>query len=200
VVGQLNDRLDADLLAAVADTGMGLLLVGPRDSDRWDDLIRRPNVHHVGAVPHPDLPRWLARMDVGLTPYTDSAFNRASFPLKTLEYLAAGRPVVGSDLPATRGLAQESVDVSAVAGPADFAARVRAVADIPSTSGAARRRRSVAGRHAGAARATRLAQLVDLATGVHLANVTDLAATNGTAQSMHTAVSRKGQTTPRSTG
>jgi teichuronic acid biosynthesis glycosyltransferase TuaH len=199
VVGQLNDRLDADLLAAVADTGMGLLLVGPRGPGRWDDLIGRPNVHHVGAVPFADLPRWLARMDVGLTPYTDSAFNRASFPLKTLEYLAAGRPVVGSDLPATRGLAQESVDVT-VAGPAEFAARVRAVADIPSTSGAVRRRRAVAGRHSWAARATRLAQLVDLATGARLANVTDLAATNGTAESMHTTVSRNGQATPRRTG
>jgi len=201
VVGQLNDRLDADLLAAVADTGMGLLLVGPCDSGRWDDLIRRPNVHHVGAVPFTDLPRWLARMDVGLTPYTDTAFNRASFPLKTLEYLAAGRPVVGSDLPATRGLAQESADVFAVAGPADFAARVRAVADIPSTSGTVRRRKAVAGRHSWAARATRLTQLVDLATGSHLANVTDFAATNGASESMHTAESRKGQaTTPRRTG
>ncbi|HEX4722628.1 MAG TPA: glycosyltransferase, partial [Pseudonocardiaceae bacterium] len=120
VVGQLNDRLDPDLLAAVADTGMGLLLVGPRDPgwlpDRWDALVARPNVRHVGAVPFEELPRWLARIDVGLTPYTDTVFNRASFPLKTLEYLAAGRPVVGSDLPATRGLAQESRDVVAVAG------------------------------------------------------------------------------------
>jgi teichuronic acid biosynthesis glycosyltransferase TuaH len=195
VVGQLNDRLDADLLAAVADTGMGLLLVGPCDSGRWDDLIRRPNVHHVGAVPFADLPRWLARMDVGLTPYTDSAFNRASFPLKTLEYLAAGRPVVGSDLPATRGLAQETVDVTAVATPAEFAARVRAVADIPSTSGAVQRRRAVAGRHSWAARATRLVRLVDLATGSHLSNVTDFAATNGVRESMHTT-----DTTPRRTG
>ena len=93
VVGQLNDRLDADLLAAVADSGLGLLLVGPRDPgwlpERWDSLVGRPNVHHAGAVPFEDLPRWLARMDVGLTPYTDTPFNRASFPLKSLEYLAA---------------------------------------------------------------------------------------------------------------
>ncbi|HEY3607544.1 MAG TPA: glycosyltransferase, partial [Pseudonocardiaceae bacterium] len=160
---------------------------------------RLPNVHHVGAVPFADLPRWLARMDVGLTPYTDSAFNRASFPLKTLEYLAAGRPVVGSDLPATRGLAQESMDVSAVAGPAEFAARVRAVAAMPATPAVVRRRRAVAARHSWAARATRLTQLVDLATGARLANVTDLAATNGAAESMHTAASRNGQATPRRT-
>jgi hypothetical protein len=38
-------------------------------------------------------------MDVGLTPYADTPFNQASFPLKTLEYLSAGLPVVSTDLP-----------------------------------------------------------------------------------------------------
>ena len=186
VVGQLNDRLDADLLTAVADTGMGLLLVGPRDPDRWSDLIARPNVYHTGAVPFAELPRWLARMDVGLTPYTDTAFNRASFPLKTLEYLAAGRPVVGSDLPATRGLAQESQDVLAVAGPAEFARLARELADTPRDPDAVRRRRAVAQRHSWAARATRFAQLLTLATGAGR-TVTDVAATNGADDSMNRA-------------
>ncbi len=166
VVGQLNDRLDADLLSAVADTGLGLLLVGPRDPGwlprRWDALVARPNVHHAGAVPFDELPRWLARMDVGLTPYTDTPFNRASFPLKTLEYLAAGRPVVGSDLPATRGLAASGTDVIAVAGPAAFAREVMAAADAPRTPDVVRRRRSVAARHSWQARATRMAGLAGL--------------------------------------
>jgi teichuronic acid biosynthesis glycosyltransferase TuaH len=213
VVGQLNDRLDADLLAAVADSGLGLLLVGPRDPgwlpDRWADLVARPNVHHTGAVPFEELPQWLARMDVGLTPYTDTAFNRASFPLKTLEYLAAGRPVVGSDLPATRGLAVESPDVTAVAGPAAFAGAVMAAADLPRTPDVvARRRHTVAVRHSWSSRATRLAALLGLPSaparptsrGRH--SVTELAATNGTAGPMHRASGRATGTadTPRRAG
>jgi teichuronic acid biosynthesis glycosyltransferase TuaH len=194
VVGQLNDRLDADLLAAVADSGLGLLLVGPRDPgwlpERWESLVTRPNVHHTGAVPFADLPQWLARMDVGLTPYTDTAFNRASFPLKTLEYLAAGRPVVGSDLPATRGLARESADVIAVAGAQAFAGRVMAAADLPRDPEDIRRRQAVARRHSWASRATRLAGLLGLPTHndrpvVHHAGmVTEVPATNGTAGPM----------------
>ena len=43
-------------------------------------------------------------LDVGLTPYRDTEFNRASFPLKTLEYLGAGVPVVTANLPAARWL------------------------------------------------------------------------------------------------
>lgn len=191
VVGQLNDRLDADLLAAVADTGMGVLLVGPRDPgwlpDRWAALVARPNVYHAGAVPFDELPRWLARIDVGLTPYTDTAFNRASFPLKTLEYLAAGRPVVGSDLPATRGLAEESPDVVAVAGAADFAARVREVAGLPRDDAVVARRRAVANRHSWTVRATRFTQLLALATGspVMSARIPGGAATNEGGESMN---------------
>lgn len=189
VVGQLNDRLDAGLLAAVAATGLGLLLVGPRDPgwlpERWAELVARPNVHHTGAVPFAELPRWLARIDVGLTPYTDTAFNRASFPLKTLEYLAAGRAVVGSDLPATRGLAVESVDVTAVAGPAAFARAVTAAAGVPRTPDVvARRRRIVTVRHSWASRATRLAGLLGLATS-STRSVANLPATNGARGPMH---------------
>lgn len=169
VIGQLNNRLDADLLTAVADTGLGLLLVGPRDPGwlpgRWDDLVARPNVHHTGAVPFAELPRWLARMDVGLTPYTDTPFNRASFPLKTLEYLAAGRPVVGSALPATKALAREVPEVIAVTGPAAFARAVTTAADLPRTPEmVARRRRIVEVRHSWTNRATRLAGLLGLPT------------------------------------
>ncbi|HVV19472.1 MAG TPA: glycosyltransferase [Pseudonocardiaceae bacterium] len=198
VVGQLNDRLDMDLLAAVADSGLGLLLVGPRDPGwlprRWDALVARPNVHHSGAVPFAELPRWLARMDVGLTPYTDTAFNRASFPLKTLEYLAAGRPVVGSDLPAVRSLAAQSEDVTAVTGPAAFARAVMATADLPRTPDVVRRRQSVAARHSWAARALRMAGLLDLPR--------ELDATNGAAGPMNGAGGRNGghTDTPRRAG
>ncbi len=51
-----------------------------------------------------DLPGYLAAMDVGLVPYGATEFNRWSFPMKTLEYLAAGLPVVSTSLPAVRWL------------------------------------------------------------------------------------------------
>ena len=47
-------------------------------------------VHYVGPVPPEVVPQHLAQMDVCLTPYVNSQFNRASFPLKTMEYLGAG--------------------------------------------------------------------------------------------------------------
>ena len=110
-VGHLGDRIDLRLIEAVADKGVSLLLVGPRhprfELKRMDELLARKNVQWVGAKPFEALPSYLRAIDVGLVPYADSAFNRGSFPLKTLEYLAVGRGFVARDLPAIRWLVDQ---------------------------------------------------------------------------------------------
>jgi teichuronic acid biosynthesis glycosyltransferase TuaH len=58
-----------------------------------------------------ELAAYLGAIDVGIVPYSDSRFNRASFPLKLLEYLAAGVAPVSTDLPAVRWLNTELVRV-----------------------------------------------------------------------------------------
>jgi teichuronic acid biosynthesis glycosyltransferase TuaH len=125
VVGTLGERLDLDLLERIADEGHSLLLVGAKQKSfpaaRLLALTRRPNVCWVGPKPYAELPSYLRAIDVGLVPYQDSAFNRASFPLKTLEYLAAGRSVVTTDLPASRWL---DTDLIRVASGDAFAAAV----------------------------------------------------------------------------
>jgi teichuronic acid biosynthesis glycosyltransferase TuaH len=117
LVGQLSERIDFDVLEAIVDAGFSLLVVGPRDPrwepERFSQLIGRPSVRYVGAVPTAEVPGYLAAVDVGITPYRDTAFNRASFPLKTLDYLGAGVPAVSADLPAARWLRADLVtDVS----------------------------------------------------------------------------------------
>ena len=125
-IGHINDRLDLALLEEIAARGRSLLLVGPADPRfeprRFAALTAAPNVTWVGPRPAAALPGYLRVIDVGLVPYRDSAFNRGSFPLKTLEYLAAGRAVVSTDLPATRWLATDLVRIAA--GPASFADQV----------------------------------------------------------------------------
>jgi teichuronic acid biosynthesis glycosyltransferase TuaH len=162
-VGHVNDRIDLTLLEAVADQGISLLVVGPLDrrshAERFEALCSRPNVQWVGPRPFEELPGYLRFIDVGLTPYVDSAFNRASFPLKTLEYLAAGRAAVATDLPAHRWLNTDLVRIAT--GAADFVAAVADALATPRTNEIVATRRSFAQRHTWRARAAAMAELIE---------------------------------------
>ncbi|GII53526.1 hypothetical protein Pth03_19150 [Planotetraspora thailandica] len=167
-VGHINGRIDIALLEAVADAGHPLVLVGPRapryEPERFPALVSRPGVHWVGAKPYDALPSYLRVIDTGLTPYTDSAFNRASFPLKTLEYLAAGRGVVSTDLPATRWLDAGDLvrTVAAGEGPRAFAEAVRTELATARTTTLVGRRRALATLHDWSERVRMIADLLDI--------------------------------------
>jgi teichuronic acid biosynthesis glycosyltransferase TuaH len=169
LVGQLNDRLDLDMLEAVADLQVSLLLVGPRHeaspgtTARLDALIDRSHVQWIDRRPFDELPALLAAIHVGLTPYVDTAFNRASFPLKTLEYLAAGLPVVSTDLPSARALDTDLLMLAT--SPAEFAKTTAHALEQPADPDLVARRRAFAARHGWDARAEQLRRIVDTARG-----------------------------------
>lgn len=143
LVGQISARISLDVLEAITDAGMRLLLVGPVDTN-WSDLerftalTRRDSVEYTGRVDPSELPTLFDQMDVGITPYTSSSFNTASFPLKTLEYLGAGIPVVASDIAPSRwvlhdletrlGAARASDHLHLAKDPQDFVDHIRDLA------------------------------------------------------------------------
>jgi teichuronic acid biosynthesis glycosyltransferase TuaH len=155
VVGQINERTDLRLLEAIARRGRSLLLVGPADPrfepQRFDALRQRDNVCWVGPKPFQALPGYLRLIDVGVVAYGDSPFNRGSFPLKTLEYLAAGRGVVATDLPAIRWLATDLVSVATT--PELFADEVDRLLGEPRTRVLMAARQAFAAQHSWAQRA-----------------------------------------------
>jgi len=67
---------------------------------------------YFGKLPQAELPEVYSSCDVALVPYRDTPFNRSSFPLKTLEYLAAGLPVVATPLPSTLWLGSADVHIA----------------------------------------------------------------------------------------
>jgi teichuronic acid biosynthesis glycosyltransferase TuaH len=166
LVGQLNDRVQPGLLEAVADRGVSLLLVGPASGagPAWlGGLAERPNVRWVGGQPFEALPSLLAHASVGLVPYADTPFNRGSFPLKTLEYLAAGLPVVATDLPATRWLGAPQEFVAIADGPRAFSDAVLAAASAPLTPTAREAKRRCVRAHSYEQRAADLLAAIDQA-------------------------------------
>jgi len=73
------------------------------------------NVTLTGFIPNSELPLYQAAADVLLIPYSRSFTNSGgeniadvSSPMKIFEYMAAGRVIVGSDLPVLREVLNES--------------------------------------------------------------------------------------------
>jgi teichuronic acid biosynthesis glycosyltransferase TuaH len=168
LVGTLNERLDIGLLEKLAQSSVPMLVIGPRaDKDpamgkRLDRFLAADSVRWLGEVPAATLPLHLSQVSVGLTPYVDSEFNRASFPLKTLEYLAAGLPVVATDLPAVRWL--DSGFVAVAKDSSDFVGLVHSAMRTSPDPTAEGRRRDFARTHAWTARSSELLALVRAAT------------------------------------
>lgn len=97
--GNLATVCDLELLRSIAceHPHWSLVLVGPISVDA--SSLRLPNVHFLGNRPYGALPAYVQGFDVGIIPYVLNAWTRAVDPLKTLEYLAAGIPVVSLPLP-----------------------------------------------------------------------------------------------------
>lgn len=161
-MGHIGERIDVALLDAIAAAGISVLLVGPKhprfDVSTLDRLLARPNVQWVGHRRFEQLPEYLAAMGVGLVPYNHTPFNEASFPLKTLEYLAAGRPVVATNLPAIRWLNCPFIEVADA--PIAFVSAVVRALDAPHDRPAQRELQDFAGEHTWDVRATQFLRAI----------------------------------------
>ena len=164
LVGQLNERLDLEALEAVQATGVRIKVIGPRtDRDpvfrsRLDCFLAAENVTWLGRLSADEVANEVVQFGVGLTPYADTSFNRASFPLKTLEYLAAGLAVVSTDIPAARWLNTHHVDISH--SPEEFARNVLKALSQRDDAHQASLRRQFSMAHTWRARAMQFMQLL----------------------------------------
>nr|WP_294167538.1 UDP-galactopyranose mutase [uncultured Sphingomonas sp.] len=98
--GVIDERIDLDLIAAVADArpDWQLVMVGPVVKISEDDLPRRDNIHYLGGKGYEELPAYLGNWDVALMPFAINEATRFISPTKTPEYLAAGKPVVSTPI------------------------------------------------------------------------------------------------------
>jgi protoporphyrinogen oxidase/glycosyltransferase involved in cell wall biosynthesis len=98
--GVIDERLDLDLIAAVADAqpDWQVVMVGPVVKIDPASLPRRPNIHYLGQHAYDELPAFIGGWDVCLLPFARNESTRYISPTKTLEYMAAGKPVVGTPI------------------------------------------------------------------------------------------------------
>jgi glycosyltransferase involved in cell wall biosynthesis len=100
-VGVIDERIDLDLLAGVAAAlpDWDVEVVGPVAKIDPSSLPQAPNLRYPGPCQYQKLPEAMAGFDVALMPFAHNEATRAISPTKTLEYLAAGLPVVSTSIP-----------------------------------------------------------------------------------------------------
>jgi UDP-galactopyranose mutase len=98
--GVVDERMDLELLAAVADArpDWQLVIIGPVVKIDEAHLPRRANLHYLGGKQYAQLPTYLAGWDAALMPFARNESTRFISPTKTPEYLAAGKPVVSTSI------------------------------------------------------------------------------------------------------
>lgn len=100
-----NYKVDFDLIRYCAQKNpkISFVLIGPvgkADNTTRDSLPQEDNIHYLGEKTYEQLPNYIKAFNVCLIPYRITNYTKACFPLKLFEYLAAGKPVVSTNLPA----------------------------------------------------------------------------------------------------
>ncbi|MGI9035264.1 MAG: glycosyltransferase [Pyrinomonadaceae bacterium] len=107
--GLLADWVDYELIKKTAEHFKygSIVLIGKItvDAERKIKILDGvPNVHFLGRQPYAELPAYCKGFDVALNPFAINELTLAANPLKVREYLAAGLPVVSTDIPEVRVL------------------------------------------------------------------------------------------------
>jgi UDP-galactopyranose mutase len=104
--GVIDERIDRPLLAhlAASHPEWRVLMIGPTVKIDPATLPQAPNLHYLGPRAYEALPAYLAGWDVCLLPFARNAATRFISPTKTLEYMAAERPIVSTPITDVREL------------------------------------------------------------------------------------------------
>ena len=96
--GVIDERLDYELIRALAERHpeLTVVMVGPTAKVDPDELPNAANIHWLGQRSYEELPRYVKGFDVCLMPFAINEATEYINPTKTLEYMAAGKPIVST--------------------------------------------------------------------------------------------------------
>jgi teichuronic acid biosynthesis glycosyltransferase TuaH len=97
-----GDRVDVNLIASVAKSypSATIAMVGPNLLEQADqqELDQLSNIVFTGAQPYSLLPDIMRAFDVCMVPHRVTPFTESLNPIKLWEYLAAGKPIVSTNV------------------------------------------------------------------------------------------------------
>tara|TARA_Y100001968_G_scaffold333938_1_gene401426 strand:- start:4874 stop:6040 length:1167 start_codon:yes stop_codon:yes gene_type:complete len=97
-------KIDFNLIAEVAflHPDWNFIFIGPTsEGEEFTDLSlmqQRKNIHFLGYKPYSQLPYYCAGIDIAWLPLHINSYTQSMFPMKFFEYLAAGLPIVSTNI------------------------------------------------------------------------------------------------------
>lgn len=97
-IGVIDERIDMELLRESAKIlpEYDFVMIGPLAKITENDLAKAENIHYLGMKSYDDLPNYLKAFDIAMMPFALNDSTRFISPTKTLEYMAAGKPIIST--------------------------------------------------------------------------------------------------------
>lgn len=99
-IGVIDERINLDLLqeAAQKKPDVSFVMIGPVVKISENQLPDNPNIHYLGSRPYELLPNYLKGSDITMMPFALNEATEFISPTKTLEYIAAHKPVISTPI------------------------------------------------------------------------------------------------------
>jgi glycosyltransferase involved in cell wall biosynthesis len=107
---------------ALLKPNVSFVMLGPLAKISDDDLPRQQNIHYLGMKDYAQLPAYLKGFSIAMMPFALNDATKYISPTKTLEYMAAARPIIST---AIKDVVRDYKNcVKIVATPEEFAAAI----------------------------------------------------------------------------
>jgi len=130
--GVIDERIDLELLRATAalKPEVSFVMIGPLAKIGEHELPRLNNIYYLGIKDYTDLPGYLKAFTLAMMPFALNDATKYISPTKTLEYMAAGKPIIST---AIKDVVRDYKNiVKIVSTPEEFSASIeQAILHIP---------------------------------------------------------------------
>ncbi|WP_230406382.1 glycosyltransferase [Flavobacterium fluviale] len=98
--GVIDERIDLELLHETAQKlpNVSFVMIGPLAKIEEADLPKEANIHYLGMKSYNELPHYLKAFDIAMMPFALNDATKYISPTKTLEYMAAGKPIISTKI------------------------------------------------------------------------------------------------------
>jgi len=96
--GVIDERIDYNLIRETAKLlpKISFVMIGPFAKVEESELPRAENIHYLGMKSYDVLPNYLRGFDIAMMPFALNDATKYISPTKTLEYMAAVKPIIST--------------------------------------------------------------------------------------------------------